>query len=149
MAMEKRHVWAVLLVTCIVSLLASGCADKNSPRGTVMLFLGAVKAANRVELDNILSFDRLIIEEDGEKYASLPPQEQAPYLANFKENMLTSLTKGKLRFFGQIDAQVRDERVSGDKAEVVIYEKENKSKAYAFTLAREGGKWKIYRIVTI
>ncbi len=149
MRMILSNIKTILLLLGLVPVLLFGCAEKNPPRETVLRFVKAVQASDRAELENVLSFERLLAEKDGEKYLMLPQAEKSLALSRFKEAMLNGLTTGGLRYFGQIDPVVRDERISGDKSEIVIYERKNKNKAYMFTLFREGGVWKINRIIAL
>jgi len=145
--MRLSHLVTAIMVFLVVATCLQGCAPSGGPKETVLVFIEAVRGADSVTIEKNLSFERLLIEKDGELYQKLPPYQRMKALEKFRENMLYNLTAGKSRAFGEIDPEIIKETVLGDRAEVVVVNRKNKEKSFVYSLAREGGTWKIYRVV--
>ena len=144
--MRKMYsVMAVLTVMSII-IMASGCSSDNSTREVVLKYIDAAKSRNQEVIENSLDFERLLIAKEGDAYLVMPQQQRSDALAAFKKNMIKSLTSGKSRMFEGFEPKVRNERVSGQEAEVIVYDRKNNNRVYVFFLSRQGASWKIYKI---
>jgi hypothetical protein len=147
-----KHMMKVLLgffLTGAISILVvlGGCSAQNTPKNTVFRFINATKYSDRAGFEKTMSFERLIIEREGEAYLALPNEKRKEELLKFKLKLLDDLTSGKLKVFGGIDPELREEKITGTEAEVKISDKKNNDMAYIFMLTRDKGAWKIYKIV--
>ncbi len=144
--MIKTHLVYVLLSIIAAMLLLGGCSPQNSPDGTVFRFINATKFSDRAEFEKTVSFERLIIDSQGESYLAMPNEKKKVALLEFKQKLLNELTSGKLRVLASLDPVLGGEKITGDEAEVKISDKKNKDMAFVFLLARDRGVWKVYRI---
>lgn len=142
--MRKAFLSGFAIFFC-AAITAGGCAQQDTPKNTVLRFLKAVRGANAAEIENTLSFERLIEQREGEAYMKLSTNDRSVALERFKNNMMRQLTTGNLKSLGEIEAVIEKENVQVENAEVAVVDSKN-GKRYQFSLVREGGAWKIYSI---
>ena len=143
--MSRKYYLAMGVMATLFLVAVWGCSQKSRPADSVASFIGAVKNSDAAGIEKTLLFEKLLLEKEGDNYLKLPPDARKAELENFKKTLIAELTTGKLKYMGDIDPKALDEKVSGNKAEVVVKNMKNNS-AYRFSLEGEGGVWKISSI---
>jgi len=144
--MWKMHLTLALAGIIAILAVLGGCSAQNTPKDTVFRFVKATRLSDRAEFEKTVLFERLIVDTKGEAYLAMPVEKRNEELLEFKRKLLDNLTAGKLSIFDGIDPELREERVTGDEAEVKISDRKNKDIAFVFMLARSDGAWKIYKV---
>jgi hypothetical protein len=147
--MGKYYSAICVLALVFVVYTHTACSSKDTPSSVALSFIASVGSSNIVGIEKSLSYERLMVEKEGEAFYKMTPDQRKAAVDALRKNLLGNLTAGKLKRIGEISPGVRSERVVGDKAEVVIKDMKNKDVAYSLMLARENGVWKIYRITLL
>ncbi|MBI5191341.1 MAG: hypothetical protein HZA22_11815 [Nitrospirae bacterium] len=141
----RRFILAAVMSVAMVSLVA-GCADTKTPKGAIMSFFKAIDRGDEKKIADCLSFDRLLLEQMGEAYMSLPPEERANRIEEMRKRMVGSIISGKLSFLKGFEPVVDKEEIKADQARVLVHNRKKTEEKLAFYLALEGGVWKIFSI---
>ena len=141
-----RKTFVIFAVMLAVGAFGLGCAKKDTPTATVMMFFDAARRGDPAGLAETLSFERLYAQMAGDAALNIPPEKKAAELAKFRQVMLDGILNGKKSSFRDADPKVKDERISGGMAEVVVEDRKDKGRVYSFGLVREEGRWKIFKV---
>jgi len=140
---------SILCALAVVFLCS--CADKTTPEYTVKEFINAVKDKNEQVIVNLLDLDRILVQVKGEAYQDMTPEEARVQKDRVKESMLKALGTGSLSVINEIDPVMVSSEVAedefGTKALVVVRDRREGGRQYAFLLSRVDGSWKIFSII--
>jgi hypothetical protein len=107
----------LLLIPCLLALTIS-CADKQSPRGVTMEFVGSVIEGDSLAIEKLLDVDMMV----DRRMKMIPPVDSIQTHEYFRDAIIRNLTGngGTRAFWKSILPVVNEEKVDGDTAHVEL-----------------------------
>jgi len=106
-----------ILISCLIALITC-CADKQSPRGVTMEFVGSVIEDDSLAIEQLLDVDLMV----DRRMKVIPPVDSTQTHEYFRDTIIRNLTGegGTRAFWKSILPVVNEEKVTGDTAYVEL-----------------------------
>ncbi len=83
--MRRTVILSGILFSFLLIILGLACARDETPKGTVLTFLKAVRSPNPLVLERSLSFERLISQMEGDIFQNATPEGKKVELEKFRK----------------------------------------------------------------
>jgi len=137
----------LILILCLIALTI-GCADKQSPRGVTMEFVGSVIEDDSLAIEQLLDVDLMV----DRRMRVIPPADSSQTHEYFRDTIIRNLTGegGTRAFWKSILPVVNEEKVDGDTAYVELTLMDQASGAIHYLtvhLYRSQSGWRVFQFL--
>ena len=134
-------------MSCLIALIIA-CADKQSPRGVTMEFVGSVIEDDSLAIEKLLDVDLMV----DRRMKVIPPVDTIQTHEYFRDTIIRNLTGegGTRAFWESILPVVNEEKVDGDTAYVELTLMDQASGAIHYLtvhLYRSNSGWRVFQFL--
>jgi len=135
----------LILISSLIALII-GCADKQSPRGVTMEFVGSVIEDDSLAIEQLLDVDLMV----DRRMKVIPPVDSTQTHDYFRDTIIRNLTGdgGTRALWMEMRLVVGDEKIKGDTAfvELTSIEKETGYTQFLTVyLYRSATGWRVFQ----